>query len=204
MNGAKIQLSTSEMGLMCNAEIILTKNKILLEIKSLLELLQNTMVQYGEANRSDQRLKRLLSANPKISRGENYEGLPYLILDYPRLFDVKNILTIRTMFWWGNFFSITLHLAGHYKKENLKQIENAYEDLLLHQFYIGINENQWKHHFKEENYLMINNLSKDKFLQCCRQYNHIKLATYFSLKEINSVMIDLFENWKWLIRIFIN
>lgn len=204
MNEAKIQLSTSEMELMCNAEIILTKNKILQQIKILLEHLQNAMIEYGEANSKNKKLNNLLAANPKISRGENYTGLPYLILDYPRLFDTSNIFTIRTMFWWGNFFSITLHLAGHYKNENLKEIENAYEALLHKQFYVGVNENQWMHHFKEENYLMIKNLSKEEFIHCSREYSHIKLATFFSLKEIDSVINDLFNNWKWLIKIFIN
>jgi hypothetical protein len=202
MNEAKIQLSTAEMGIMCNAEIILTKNKILLEIKRLLEHLQNTMVQYGNAGNSNENLKSLLTVNPKISKGENYEGLPYLILDYPRLFNTNNIFTIRTMFWWGNFFSITLHLSGHYKKENLSQIANTYEDLSFRQFYIGVNENQWKHHFEKENYILIKNLSKEEFLQCTKQYNHLKLATWFSLKEINSVLNALLENWKWLIEIF--
>lgn len=202
MNGAKIQLSPAEMELVCNAEIILTKNKILLEIKSLLEHLQNTMVQYGKEGNNNENLKSLLSVNPKISKGENYEGLPYLILDYPRQFNVNNIFTIRTMFWWGNFFSITLHLSGDYKKENLKLIENVYEDLSMHRFYIGINENQWKHHFKKDNYLLIENLSKETFIQHSRQFNYIKLATWFSLNEINSVMNHLLEKWKWLMQIF--
>ncbi len=135
MNEAKIQLSTSEMKLLCNAEIILTKNKILQQIKMALEHLQNAMTEFGEANRNNKKLNILLATNPKISRGENYEGLPYLILDYPRLFDISNIFTIRIMFWWGNFFSITLHLAESYKNENLNQIENAYEALLQNRFH---------------------------------------------------------------------
>ncbi len=162
------------------------------------------MTQYGEASVSDQKLKGLLAITPKISKGENYEGLPYLILDYPRLFDVNNIFTIRSMFWWGNFFSITLQLAGDHKEKNLSHIENAYDDLIKHQFYIGVNENQWKHHFKEDNYVLIKNLSKEKFLQCCRQYDHVKLATRFSLREIHSVMVDLFDSWKWLLRNLVN
>ncbi|HVE61539.1 MAG TPA: hypothetical protein VNA26_06955, partial [Chitinophagaceae bacterium] len=103
MNEAKIHLSPSEMELMCNAEIILTKNKILKKIKILLEHLQEKMMEYGKANKTDLKLNNLFVVNPKISRGENYEGLPYLILDYPRLFDVSHIFTIRSMFWCGNF-----------------------------------------------------------------------------------------------------
>ncbi|MDQ3683446.1 MAG: hypothetical protein M3352_10300 [Bacteroidota bacterium] len=201
MNDAKIQFSPSEMELMSNAEIILTKNKILQKIKTLLEQLQDKMIQYGEANINDQKSNSLLASHPKISRGENYAGLPYLILDYPRLFYVSNIFTIRSMFWWGNFFSTTLHLAGSYKEKNLSHIENAYHDLAKHQFYIGVNEDQWMHHFEEGNYLLIKNLSKEEFIQCCMQYGHVKLATHFSLEEIHSAINNLFENWKLLIEI---
>ena len=41
------------------------------------------------------------SSTPKISKGENYKGLPYVILDYPRIFQKEDILVIRCFFWWG-------------------------------------------------------------------------------------------------------
>jgi len=115
---------------------------------------------------------------------------------------VSHIFTIRSMFWWGNFFSTTLHLAGHYKEKNLSNIENAYDDLAKHQFYIGVSEDQWLHHFGEGNYLLIKNLSKEEFILYCRKYNHVKLAAHFPLAEKNSITNSLFENWKMLIRIF--
>ena len=50
--------------------------------------------------------------NGKIFRGENYRQLPYLVLDYPKHFSKESVLAFRTMLWWGNFFSCTLHLQG--------------------------------------------------------------------------------------------
>src|ERR1051326_3611882 len=52
------------------------------------------------------------SSMGKIFRGENYLGLPYLILDYPKHFSKDSVFAFRTMFWWGKFFSCTLHLQG--------------------------------------------------------------------------------------------
>ena len=52
-------------------------------------------------------------ASAKISKGENM-GLPWVMLDYPRLFGQEDVLAIRTMFWWGHCFSVTLHLKGRY------------------------------------------------------------------------------------------
>ena len=54
--------------------------------------------------------------SPKISKGENYRGLPYVMLDYPRLFGREEVLAIRTFFWWGHGFSVTLHLKGGYRE----------------------------------------------------------------------------------------
>jgi hypothetical protein len=44
----------------------------------------------------------------KISRGENLGGLPYRVLDYPRLFQKPEYFTFRTLFWWGHSFTCSL------------------------------------------------------------------------------------------------
>jgi len=49
-----------------------------------------------------------LTVTGKISRGENYKGLPYLVLDFPRFTSGKKVFIYRTMFWWGNYFSCML------------------------------------------------------------------------------------------------
>ena len=53
-----------------------------------------------------------LTKGGKISKGENLQGLPYMVLDYPRFKEGDNLLLFRSMFWWGNYFSVTLHLQG--------------------------------------------------------------------------------------------
>src|SRR5262245_60824558 len=105
----KIHLLPAEMELVSSPEIILTKNAILQKIKLFFEGLQ---VKQSEILKdySAQLPEDILKISPKISKGENYKGLPWLVLDNPRFFQHKNIFAIRTMFWWGNFFSITLHL----------------------------------------------------------------------------------------------
>ena len=37
----------------------------------------------------------------------------------PAVFSKENIFAIRTMFWWGNFFSISLHVSGKYFKTEI-------------------------------------------------------------------------------------
>ena len=59
---------------------------------------------------------------PKISKGEKYKGLPWVMLDYPRIFGKEDIMAIGTRFWWGHYFSVTLHLKGGYLRTYLPVI----------------------------------------------------------------------------------
>jgi hypothetical protein len=99
----KIQFLPAEIELVSSPDIILTKNAILQKIKSFLEgfqLKQQDIIQRYLSHLPEEVLK----ISPKISRGENYKGLPWLVLDNPRYFQHNNIFAIRTMFWWGKFF----------------------------------------------------------------------------------------------------
>src|SRR4051794_13074066 len=95
-------LTTYEMKLVIDPQVLLAKNVIIQKVYHL----------FGEL--SETYKKELANAvpgfgsliDPKTSRGENYRGLPYVILDFPRQFTKVDVLAVRSFFWWGNFFSI--------------------------------------------------------------------------------------------------
>src|SRR5258706_2726482 len=93
----KIQLSQQEMELVNNADWILTKNGIILKVRHLLANLQRHQQDHLGSQQSPLP-SEILKPAPKISRGENSRGLPYLILAYPRPFVPKKIFPIRPMF----------------------------------------------------------------------------------------------------------
>src|SRR2546423_1428982 len=147
MQETKIHFSSTETELMTDVTIILTKNNVLQKIKSLLEQVQNKQLAYikdsGLWNHP------LFTIPPKISKGENYLGLPYIILDYPRLSVPDNLFFIRTFFWWGNFFSSTLQAGGKSKSIIMKKLPEKEEILKAGNYYIGVNLDPWVHHFEE-------------------------------------------------------
>src|SRR5262245_61567301 len=108
---AKVSLSAFEQQLVTDANWILTKNGI---IEKVYLLFGNLSEHYKQEPLLQQLPAEAVTASPKIARGENYEGLPYVMLDYPRCFGKEDTLAIRTFFWWGHFFSITLQLKGKY------------------------------------------------------------------------------------------
>jgi hypothetical protein len=128
----------------------------------------------------------VFSISPKISKGENYKGLPYLLLDYPRYFNRENIFAIRTMFWWGNFFSITLHLSGIYKKGAEKKILRSYEILKKNGCYCCVNDNQWEHHFETSNYKLLKEISPTAFKASICNNHFIKLANKIPLESVDN------------------
>ncbi len=182
MNPAKIRLSQAEMELVNNADLILTKNAILKKVQLLLGNVQVNQQKHLLLYPAG--LPATVSPSAfKISKGENYKGLPYLILDYPRLFAPGNIFAVRTMFWWGNFFSITLHLSGLYKKEAEEKLIAGYEDMKEKGYYYFINEDQWEHHFEMDNTTPVSGLSKKDFERSVRERSFIKLANKISLQQ---------------------
>ena len=180
MNTAKIRLSPTEMELVNSADLILTKNAI---IKKVQQLLGNLQAKQHEIVRLQAPgfMEKVSGTPPKISKGENYKGLPYLILDYPRYFEHQNIFAVRTMFWWGNFFSVTLHLSGDHKKKAEEKLIASYNNLREKGFYCYRNEDPWEHHFESENYRLISEMSKNDFERSVRENPFIKIANKIPL-----------------------
>ena len=94
MERTKVKFSTEEAALMNNAAIILTKNRV---IQKVYELFGAVSASCEDLLRSATLPEEVRSVSPKISKGENYLGLPYVILDQPRYFSNKNVLAIRTI-----------------------------------------------------------------------------------------------------------
>lgn len=178
----KIQLSPFEMDLLNNTEWILTKNQIVKKAQQLLSEVQENILQL--ANGSSINLPHeVLSISPKISKGENYNGLPWLMLDYPRYFEKQRIFAIRTMFWWGKFFSTTLHLSGDYKEGYSSAIVRSYEALCSNEFFTCVHDEQWHHHFDKENYLPVRSFSATEFADHINRRSFVKLSCQLSFLQ---------------------
>jgi hypothetical protein len=188
MNGAKIRLSPQEAALITNADWILTKNNILLKVKRVLENLQLESEPLLQQHASCLPAE-ILKPSFKISRGENYLGLPYMVLDYPRYFKGADIFTLRTMFWWGHFFSVTLQLAGTYKTAAEQAVLSAYLLLQEKGYSIAVGTDPWQHHFGQENYRPLAELEPGAFEAILREKEFLKLAITISLQQWDEVPV---------------
>lgn len=115
----------------------------------------------------------------KISRGENYLNLPYMVLDYPAYFKSEDIFAYRTMFWWGNFFSATLHLEGVSLEKVREKLSSNINELTGKQIYICKGETPWQYHYGKDNYELITLNHKDFMKRC----SFIKLSKKIDLND---------------------
>jgi hypothetical protein len=182
MERAKIQFSAQEKELLANADWILTKNNI---VSKVMEALGTLVAPYGTVlKESGKHLPdAVLDTVPKISKGEQYRGLPYLVLDYPRYFSDKNIFAIRTLFWFGHYFSITLHLGGDFVEAYRPAILPKREILAAGQWYICPGMAEWEHHFEPDNYVAVAALEQAPWEEMVQSRSFIRLAHKITLTE---------------------
>ena len=195
---ANVKLSIAEIELMNNATIILTKNKIIQEVYNLFGTLANTYS--TQVKNSHSLLQEANAVAPKISKGENYEGLPWVMLDYPRYFTKQNTCAIRTFFWWGNFASITLQLNGataQHLKNKLQQNLSPTSVIDDMPWMLCCNNTQWEHHFREDNYKPLSNFTKTEI----EDLQFIKLAKKIPLQEWDNFEYFFTEQFAQLLKL---
>ncbi|HYF33312.1 MAG TPA: hypothetical protein VD993_19440 [Chitinophagaceae bacterium] len=151
MEATKILLSQEELNLVQDTHWLLTKNNIIEKAKSLFgDLAASLRQQTNELAAALPQSVQLFS--PKVFKGEYYQGLPYVMLDYPRVFAKDDVLAIRTFFWWGNFFSVTLQLKGSYHQLYLPALMKHRTLLAQQQFHVSVSDDEWRHDFEPDNY----------------------------------------------------
>jgi hypothetical protein len=136
--------SEAELQMACNPEVILTKNRIIGKVCDGFGLLgRNLFESLGPLRKV---LPNETAVLPKISKGEQYRGLPWVMLDYPRCFDQKTgHLALRVMFWWGNYYLVQLHVSGNYLAPVLKKSEQWVKNGLISgtDWWVGFPEDPW-------------------------------------------------------------
>lgn len=123
----------------------------------------------------------------KIFRGENYSQFPYIILDCPRLFNSESVFAYRTMMWWGNEFSFTLHLQGKVLEQFRRPLEANYEKLIGQDVFYCVNDTPWQYHYGTDNYVSVTSTTKEDFLKRLKEMKFIKLSRRVALDEYGVV-----------------
>jgi hypothetical protein len=176
----EFHLTPEEAVLVSNSGWLITKQRIVGKVYGMFGMLSE---KYSEILQDYQDFipPEVMSVSPKIYKGEMYRQMPYVMLDHPRYFDKNDVFAIRSFFWWGNHFSIHLLLAGRYRERYEQSLLTHINSGTLDQWYLGVSEDPWEHHFEEDNYQQVHQLRSHKAVHTSLPY--FKLANWHSLDD---------------------
>ena len=179
--------SSQEVNYLQNKDFLLTKVRVIKKITLLLSDIQQYVKSYLIEKELDFPNETDLNSG-KISKGERYQDLPYVILDFPKLIHRERVFALRTMFWWGNELSCTLHLQGEVWEDLREAFRQNYSQLLHKKVFFCVGENPWEYHFEPDNYLPIDQIPKDQL--------ETKISEKYFLKISRKANLDKPESWK--------
>lgn len=174
--------NSKELEYLSDKDFLLSKHTITTKIAVLLQEVESRISKQIGSLKNDFP-EGVLHKSGKISKGENYRLLPYLILDYPRLFNTQAVFAFRSMFWWGNFFSCTLHLQGTFLNSYRSALEQHIDLLKSKNFFIAIGKSPWEYHYGSENYLPVDELDQNELAYLIKNKKFVKLSRFSKLEE---------------------
>lgn len=199
MKSAKIRLSEEEQLLVSNGDWILTKNRVLNQISTFLAALQEEQSHWIRKQASGLPAS-VLAIPAKLSKGEQYLGLPYRVLDYPRCFGPVDMFVVRTFFWWGHYFTVNLQLSGHWQKETESSLIAAFTEMQEGNVWICTGTNPWQHQLSLDAYRPALAMKREEWEKTVLRQAFIKLSTRHELSDWEQMGERLLADFGRLIR----
>ena len=80
----------------------------------------------------------------QIVRGEHLLDFPYQYLDFPKYFAQGDMLTFRTLFWWGHHVTFALILGGRDLDRYKGNLLRIYDELADRDLHLLMTETPWE------------------------------------------------------------
>ena len=176
------KIQSEHLRLIEDLSMMRLKQEAMAGIHEILSDIQSELYTMGQGYH-DQLLFPLPEDGGKISRGENYRGLPYQILDYPRSFHGEDVFAFRTMFLWGNFFSFSFQLSGKYFEASRAVLAGRIGELKNKDYYFCVNASPWEYQYGEENYRTLDEFLKATGEEMFSGRDFIKISRKIELKR---------------------
>lgn len=119
----------------------------------------------------------------KISKGENYLGFPYRLIDFPRLFTRHDMFACRNMFLWGHHFAFHLLMAGPAMDTPRKRLSNRVKQLIPLNLMLCTHETPWQWEFNPIYNMPIDDSSSHSVETMLLHAPFIKISKYWPLHQ---------------------
>ncbi|MEM7550826.1 MAG: hypothetical protein AAF363_14175 [Bacteroidota bacterium] len=186
-NIEKIETLTSkELGFLMDTDFLVTKSQLIKKMESILSETEQSLVRLVQSSGYKFPEKTLIKAG-KISKGENYRLLPYLVLDYPRLSTKENLFLYRTIFWWGHYFSFTLQMEGHLAQNVLQKLIHDCSEITGKNLLLYSGMDRWCHDLGDPGYISIDTLEVDDLKKILSNLQFLKISAKSPLEDYTKV-----------------
>lgn len=176
------QITSHELERLQDRDFLLTKKVIDEKVTALLLATQQRLAAHV-THRNIALPEKISLHLRKISKGENYEALPYWVCDFPAFLNKDDIWTFRIVVWWGNEVSLSLILKGKFKEDcpHLSFQPKA-DDI----FY-SVHSDPWMLELKTPNCLSLTKENEMYITNHFRTSDFVKLSQSLELNEINKL-----------------
>lgn len=121
-------------------------------------------------------------AGLKVSKGENFKGYPYIVLDCPRLYSTDTEVICRTIFRWGHGWSLHFIVQG----KRLARINHSLPVFLASlstDWLLYTGENIWEQDVDSIHYIPTPSMSETALSQTINRQEFFKIATQTNLSD---------------------
>ncbi|MEN9523069.1 MAG: hypothetical protein RL065_1446 [Bacteroidota bacterium] len=129
--------------------------------------------------------------NPKISKGENYFTLPWVMVDFPCVFSNEQIFAFRIFYHWGKEINCFLILKGEFQNIFIERLKSNYCNSGFNNVLIYSGDNIWQHHI-DDSYRPLHSISSDAELS---NKPFLKFAIKFNAAEIDNNISLCLSAW---------
>lgn len=177
MRKSTIKLTKHELNFARNTSYPLAKHQIVQKVSQLFQHLGQKLV-HDFGNQT-----LFQSSEYKITRGENYRLMPYLVLDFPRISGKNFPITCRTFFWWGHYFSCTIMV-----QTVLIDLDTTAELLAFsRKTRLLVGDDLWEQDLNSAVYTKLNKLSPAEIKPILEQQEYLKIVTKIALNDYDNL-----------------
>jgi hypothetical protein len=179
---SEFSLTNKEARYLADTDFLRTKADIYRKTDQLLAVTQTCLREYI-TEQSPAFGPQILTRGGKISRGENYRQLPYHVLDYPRRFSTDDVFALRTMVWWGNHLSFTLHLSGHSFSVYRPKLQSGLSKLQQWNWQVCVGTDPWQYIRDDTYYHSAYQWNENEWLEWVENRKFCKFSKFLSLTQ---------------------
>jgi len=118
----------------------------------------------------------------QIAKGENHDGYPYVVMDFPKYYTKTDMFSFRVFFWFGHGLFFAAILAGNYLPHYLRKLDEQYACFAEHELLFG-KETLWD--WQAACHLQMKSETKAEILQRAEAQNFLKVMRFFEPEILN-------------------